>query len=425
MNQLSLWQLFCYGALSLPIAMGGFALVTYIPTFYAVELGFGLGLVGAIFVFGRILDVITDPIIGYLSDKTNTPLGPRRPWMIIFMPLFCLAAWALFIPVSQPNLLYLIIASAAYFLFYTALDVPYSSVGLEISEHIHERTILASTKAIFQVLGAILAAILPFALALKTGASLKIITLIICGLCIIFLALFLKFVPRKYDGRDLERPSFLESIKTAWHNHLYRQMISAFFIIQTSNALLAALTVLFVTNIIKLPDLTGLFLGVLFLSSALFLPIWLSISRRWSKKTAWICSILMAIAVLCTVPFLREGDMVGALLFSGFIGACFGCDAIMPTSMLADIVHKDELDGKGRPAALYLAMKNSLSKLTFITPMGLAFPLLGRAGFVSGGENSDFAIATLLFFYAALPILLRLIALVIVWRLPQSERLFA
>lgn len=425
MNQLSLWQLFCYGALSLPIAMGGFALVTYIPTFYAVELGLGLGLVGAVFVFGRILDVITDPIIGYLSDKTNTPLGPRRPWMIISMPLFCLAAWALFIPVSQPNLLYLIIASAAYFLFYTALDVPYSSIGLEISEHIHERTILASTKAVFQVLGAVLAAILPFALALKTGASLKIITIIICGLCVVFLALFLKFVPRKYDERDLIRPSFLESVKTAWRNRLYRQMISAFFIIQTSNALLAALTVLFVTNIIKLPDLTGLFLGVLFLSSALFLPIWLSISRRWSKKAAWICSILMAIAALCTVPFLKEEDMVCALLFSGFIGACFGCDAIMPTSMLADIVHKDELDGKGRPAALYLAMKNSLSKLTFIAPMGLAFPILDQAGFVSGGGNSDFAIASLFFFYAALPILLRLIALIIVLRLPNSERFFA
>ena len=399
--------------------------MTYIPTFYAVDLGLGLGLVGGIFVFGRILDVITDPLIGYLSDRSQSRWGPRRPWMILSAPFFCMAAWFLCVPPQNPNVIYLIFASGAYFLFYTALDVPYSAVGLEISPHVHERSVLASSKAIFQIAGAITAATLPLFFLSQTDLSLQVTAAILCGLSGVSLILFLKFVPLTRSETAVNRPSFFTSVKTAWSHRIYRHMILAFFIIQIANALLAALTVLFVTNVLDMAELTGLFLGVLLLSSALCLPFWILISKRRSKKFAWICSILLAILVLSLAPFLAQGGFLAVIVFSILIGSSFGCDAIMPTSMLADIVHKDEIDGNGRPAALYLAMKNALSKLTFIAPMGLAFPLLERAGLVSGAENSASAIAVLLFFYAALPILLRLLALGIVWKLPKTESFFA
>ncbi len=423
MPPLNPWELFCYGLLSLPIAMGGFALVTYIPTYYAVDLGLGLSLVGLIFVIGRLLDIITDPVIGYLSDKTQTKWGPRRPWMVLGVPLFCLAAGALFMPPDDPSLLYLALASAAYFLFYTALDTPYSSVGLEISPYVHERSILASVKGAFQVLGALAAAFIPFIFLLDMKASLILISQIIFCLSVFALLFFLKFVPRKTDIRQSQPPNFFRSFKTAWSNRYYRFLITAFCVVQTANALIAALTVLYVTNIIKVPGLTGLFLGVLFLSSVLFFPVWLGISRRWSKKTAWATSIIIAITMLLIVPFLGEGDVPAVFVFCIVIGASFGCDAIMPTSMLADIVYKDEIDCKGRPAALYLAMKNALSKLTFVAPMGLAFPVLDFVGFVSGGSNTLAATSTLLFFYAGLPVILRLIAIAIVLKMPKTEAL--
>lgn len=424
-SHLTAWQLICYGALSLPIAMGGFVLVTYIPTYYAVDLGLGLGLVGFIFVLGRLLDVITDPLVGYLSDKTSSRLGPRRPWMIVSVPLYCLAAWALFVPPETVSLTYLIIASAAYFFFYTALDVPYSSVGLEISPYLHERSTLASIKALFQVAGALMAALLPLILLRETEDTLGIITVSIVILSVFCLCTFLVFVPRKNTIRKQNKPNFKQVFLTTWASRPYRFMIAAFFIVQTANALAAGLTVLFVTNIIKAPQLIGLFLGVLLISSALFLPIWILISKRWSKKTAWASAIIICMLVLATAPLLGEGDIIPAMIFFAIIGAAFGCDAIMPTSMLADIVFKDEVDGKGRFAGSYLAIKNSISKLTFIAPMGLAFPILELIGFQSGTENTAHSLSLLVFFYAILPILLRVAALFIVFKMPKTERLFA
>ncbi len=421
-TRLTLLQLFCYGFLSLPIAMGGFVLVTYIPTFYAIDLGLGLGLVGAVFVFGRLLDVLTDPIIGYMSDITRTRLGRRRPWMIIGMPLFCLACWWLFIPPETVNLTYLAVSSIAYFLFYTVLDVPYSSTGLEISPYIHERSILASTKAVFQVLGALLAALIPSIFMWEIAGSLGFITKVICGLSLIGVLVFLACVPIRENSLTMASPSFSRSVKTVWSHRSYRYIISAFTSVQTANALIAALTVLFVTHIIGTPKLVGMFLGVLLISSAVFLPVWVWVSKRTSKKRAWASSIFLCTLVLGTIPILGEGDVVPVLIFCIAIGATFGCDAIMPTSMLADIVYRDEKQGQENMASLYLAFKNSVSKLTFIVPMGLAFPVLDFTGFSSGSDAAPHRLGVFIFFYAGLPILLRLISLAIVLKMPETER---
>lgn len=403
--------------------MGGLVLVTFIPTYYAVDLGLGLSTVGFIFVLGRLLDVITDPLIGYFSDRTQSRFGPRRPWMIAGTPLFCFAVWMLFCPPETVSLTYLIIASALYFLFYTVLDVPYSSVGLEISSYVHERSTLASTKAIFQVMGAIIAAFIPFVFALKMGASLELTTKAILILCFIGLILFLIFVPRRYPQNPTLNPNFTRSLKTAFQQRPYKALLRSFLIVQSANSLTAGLTVLFVSHIIGTPDLVGLFMGLVLLSSALFLPLWVWISKRWSKKKAWSSSIILCAITLAFAPFFNEGDVITFAIFCIIIGGTFGCDAIMPTSMLADIVYMTEKSGKGRLAALFLAIKNSASKLTFIVPMGLAFPAIEYAGFMPEGENTPKALFTLIFFYAFLPIFLRIITFLSVQRMSDTEYL--
>ena len=86
--------------------------------------------------------------------------------------------------------------------------------------------------------------------------------------------------------------------------------------------------------------------------------------------------------------------------------------------MLADIVYSGERDGKNRLGGLFLATKNSVSKLAFVVPMGLAFPILDAVDFDKAGQNSSSQLMTLTFLYALLPVLIRLVAFVLVRRLP-------
>ncbi len=414
----TLWQLICFGILTTPLAMGGFAFVVFVPTFYAVDMGLGLGLVGTVFVAGRLFDVVTDPLIGYLSDETRTRWGPRKPWIVWGVPAFSASVWLLLSPPEGAGLLYLLIASGLYFLTYTALDVPYSSIGLEISPHVHERSFLACSKAVFQVFGALLVSILPVVLVLETGDMLTLAAQIIIGLSFLGLAFFLAFVPKKHRVVTASRVSLKTSFNTIMKSRAYRRLVISFLIVQSANALTAGLSVLFVTHVIKAPHMIGIFVGLLILSSAVFLPAWVILSKRTSKLAAWRTAITLCCVLLAATPFLGEGDVTAMILLSMIIGATFGADAIMPTSMLADIVYADERDGKTRLAGLYLAIKNSVSKLAFVVPMGLAFPVLDLIGFNDGGTNTQIQLMTLVGFYALLPIILRLMAL---WYLSKPE----
>lgn len=401
--------------------MGGLALVIFIPTFYAVDMGLGLATVGAVFVFGRVFDVITDPLIGHLSDQTRSKYGARKPWMAIGLPFFCVSVWLLLMPPENIGVVYLVLVSGAYFLFYTIVDVPYSSIGLEISPHVHERSMLASSKAIFQVIGAIAAASIPFVLALSVPQTLGVIAQTVVVLSIIGFLLFVVFMPKGERVVTAPKLGFVKSIKFILQHRVFRFLLASFFIIQAANALTAGLMVLYVTHIIGSPELVGAFLGLLFLSTALFLPLWVILSRKFSKKTSWMVSIIFCSLGLIFAIFLGEGNVIGFVVFSVILGASFGCDAIMPTSMLADVVSETEKEGENRYGATYLAIKNAVSKLTFVVPMGLAFPVLDLIGFEEKGQNGSSQIFTLVFFFAILPIILRIIAFFVVKVAPTAN----
>ncbi|OAO02970.1 hypothetical protein A8B75_00085 [Sphingomonadales bacterium EhC05] len=407
----NVWQLTCFGLLTTPLAMGGLAMAMYLPTYYAVDMGIGLGLVGGIFVFGRLLDIVTDPLIGHWSDGTKSRFGPRKPWMIVGILGFSISVYMFLAPPDSIGPLYLIIASGFYFLFYTILDVPYSSIGLEISPHVHERSLLASSKALFQVVGAIFAAALPFILGYSTGDALNLLAFVIIGLCFLGLALIFAFVPIPVRHITSPRLTTINAFKSVLADRRYRYLVGTFFIVQAANSLVAGLLVLYVTYIVEAPELVGLFLGVLMLSSAVFLPLWIYISKRYSKKTSWMTAIILCTLALALVPLIGRGDIVGALIISIIVGSTFGSDAIMPTSMLADLVYEKEQEGSRPLAGLYLAVKNSVSKLSFVVPMGLAFPVLGYIGFEKSGADDPNAKATFFLFYTGLPMLLRLLAL--------------
>ncbi|WP_417461261.1 MFS transporter [Kordiimonas sp.] len=414
----TIWQLFSYGLLTAPIAMAGFALVMFIPTFYAVDMGLGFAAVGAIFVAGRLFDVFTDPIIGHLSDETRSRFGPRKPWMLVGLPGFTLAVFMLLSPPEDAGLGYLMAASTLYFLFYTVLDVPYSSIGLEVSPHVHERSVLASSKASFQVIGALTAAGLPFVLTLPMAASLSLTAKIIFLTSALALLLFFVFVPMRNREVTVSKTGFFTSFRMIWASKPYRHLILCFLVVQAANALTAGLMVLFVTHVVAAAELIGLFMGLMLLSTALFLPLWFILSKRTSKRFAWQTSMLICCVGLAGALLLGPGDVVGAAVLAMVVGACFGCDAVMPTSMLADIVYSGERDGKNRLGGLFLATKNSVSKLAFVVPMGLAFPILDAVDFDKAGQNSSSQLMTLTFLYALLPVLIRLVAFVLVRRLP-------
>ena len=97
-EQLSKKIIYAHGSLGLPLAVIGYPLSIWIPAHYSGGLGLSLATVGTILMLARLTDVITDPVMGELSDRWRTRMGRRRPWLLIGPPVMMLGVYQLFMP---------------------------------------------------------------------------------------------------------------------------------------------------------------------------------------------------------------------------------------------------------------------------------------------------------------------------------------
>ncbi|MCP4822684.1 MAG: MFS transporter [Shimia sp.] len=419
------WQLVCFSGLSAPLAMVGFAVVSFVPTFYAIDMGLGLAVVGAVFMFGRFFDVFTDPLIGALSDRTGGRLGPRVPWMLFSFPGVLLFAWLLLSPPDDISPVYLFCVVSGYLLCVTAFDVPYSSIGLEISPNVHERSVLAGTKAFFQILGALVASLVPVIIGAQMGVSLGTLALIFVIAMPIAMAAFLIWTPKRTHKTVQTHPSLWGAWRNCLRQGAFRKLMIAFFAVQAANAMTVGLLVLFVTHVLQAKALVGQMFLMLLLATAFFVPVWTLLSKKIGKRRTWMSAILICAVVLVASYMVGAGDALLMQAICVGLGAFMTCDAVMPTSMLADIVAQDEADSGHSRAASYLALKNAASKMAFVAPMGVAFPILGMAGFDKSGASAPETVGVLLFFFAGLPCVLRAAVAAYLWRKLEDQTVVA
>ena len=83
--------LFFYGLSEMPLSIASLPLLAFIPNYYVSDLGLNFTVVALVMLLARSFDAVTDPLIGFLSDKTNTRWGRRRIWMFFSIPLLMLS----------------------------------------------------------------------------------------------------------------------------------------------------------------------------------------------------------------------------------------------------------------------------------------------------------------------------------------------
>ena len=251
-------QLAAYGAPAFPLALVGLPLIAYIPAIYADTDGFGLslGLVGLMITLSRFTDVVTDLIIGFLSDRTRTRWGRRKPFMVIGMPIYALGVWMLFVPpveFSEATLFgeqfnygyaYLFLMVALVYLGSTIKDLPYMAWGAELSRDFHERTRTTSWREVFSTAGSLAAAFTP-AIILFFGYTkpvdavyfLSIAMTIVLPL-VVFGAVF--FVPEHPVVETKEKVPLRESLKIVAQNKPFVRLIIIFSLSSLGAAMTAS-----------------------------------------------------------------------------------------------------------------------------------------------------------------------------------------
>lgn len=118
------------------------------------------------------------------------------------------------------------------------------------------------------------------------------------------------------------------------------------------------------------------------------------------------------------VPFIGEGDTAFYLAICVLTGFAYGADLVLPSSMQADVVDIDRAKTGEQRTGLYFALWGMVTKLSLAFATALAFISLEQAGFVDGQTGSLLVIVLL---YAVLPIILKVIAIFMMWTYPLDE----
>ena len=121
--------IYTHGLLGLPLAVIGYPLSIWIPAHYSGGLGISLAMVGTILMIARFGDVITDPIMGEISDRWRTPFGRRKPWVALGVLLMMLGVYFLFMPEKGVGIVYFLVWLTVFFLGSTMIVIPHRAWG--------------------------------------------------------------------------------------------------------------------------------------------------------------------------------------------------------------------------------------------------------------------------------------------------------
>jgi GPH family glycoside/pentoside/hexuronide:cation symporter len=434
--RVALTEKLAYAAPAFALAVVGIPVYVYIPKFYTDVVGINITVLGYLMFSVRLFDAVTDPAIGYLSDRTQTRFGRRRPYIAIGSILVAVAMVLLFNPPAMSasfETIWFVISIYLLFLFWTAVIVPFESLGPEITFDYHERTSLFGMRDGFLIAGTLAAASSPAAVEWlfnltsdAEGQRAKffwiavIYTPLLIGTCW-WCALAIR--ERKPVGEP-QRTGFWRGLRQVAHNRPFVILLIADTVSAIGNNLPATLILFYVEYVLNSP-LADIFLMLYFVTGIIFLPAWIHASRRTGKKAAWLASMVINTGAFVGVFFLGPGDaaIYGVLVFLSGIG--FGATLAIPSAIQADVIDYDELLTGERREGEYIGLWSVSKKFAAAVGIGAGLSILGMAGYTPNAEQPAAVQTTLRVLYALVPSLCNIVAIIIAFAYPISGRLHA
>lgn len=424
-------RLAAYSSLQLPLAMAALPVVLNVAHYYGEVLKLSLALIGPILIVSRIIDAVQDPILGYISDRLTHRKNGRLMLVASMVPLLIVGFFMLFDPPamfhpgpdgSNPNAnllsIWLFVALTLVHLGYAGVSISYHALGAELSDDYNERTRVSVGREVFGLTGMMLAVVLPTFLTARFGEAAGYQWLGIIYLPVAILAALptLLFSPPSVHGPVVRKPgsTILGNFVAPLKNPLYRRLLAVFVVNGSALGIAVSVMLFYVEHVLGGGKLqAGVILLAYFVSGAASVPLWMFLSRRLSKASAWFIGIVLTAVAMSAAALLGEGDIGLFIAISVITGLGIGADYGLPPAILADVINAQEgKDSRGATGA-YFGLWALCTKLATAIGAAASLPILDLLGFNPGNGNYD--TAALVIVYVALPVGVKLIAAAMLW----------
>lgn len=419
-----------YGTADSGIAMLTASLQFFLLFFYTDVLGMDPGLVGTALLVGKLTwDAINDPLFGYLSDRTRTRLGRRRPYMLFGAVPLGLAVWLLYsIPAGLTGVVAFVTILVSFLLFdtmHTMVSVAYSSLTPELTHDYDERTSLTAVRMIFSVVGYILG-------AAGTQAIAGLFTNLfgwtekaafsgmggVFGIIAVVTVLTTAASVRERPSAEIRVSTLLprDALSVTFRNRPFLRLIGAFFVSSFSFALMTSLLAYFLTYQLDMEAQVPLVLLVMLATIGIFLFPWKLVADRINKGPAYALGLFIACLAVISTFLLPYGPtpLIYAIAFVAGLG--FSGQWVFPWSMLPDVIEYDQLETGERREGVYYGVWALLTKLTDALGIAVSGWALDLFGYVPNIVQSEQARLGIRLFFGPIPAIAILLSLpLLIW----------
>ncbi len=419
-------QLVLFGLPEFAVYLAVIPVSLYLPFFYSRDLGLDITDIGLLLMVARISDVITDPLIGALSDRTRGRFGRRKPWMAAGTPLMMIAAYQLFAPSGAVDNSYLLVWSVLLWLGWTMINIPYYAWGAELSDDFHERTRITGWRQAFGFTGNISVLLVPVVSArlFGYGAVASEALTIIGGMALVLLPVLVgltlvRLPERRHVATNPQ--SIVKNLKSMGRNGSFLVLFAGFTLMSLGTTMIGTLFMLFTTFAMDLERQAQPILLAYFAVNIVGLPFWVWLSHRIGKREAWMVGTLAMAVATPAYLLLEPGQIVPFVLITAVIGFAGGNFLALSMSMKADVIELATRRSRDHVAGAYVAVWSLGAKITQALAVGLSLPLLGMMGFDPRTENTPAEIDALRYTLSLLPPALYLMAIAVIFRYPITR----
>ncbi|NJP40651.1 MFS transporter [Oscillospiraceae bacterium HV4-5-C5C] len=362
-----------------------------------------------------VIDIIDNPIYGYLSDRTRSPWGRRRPWLVLGAPLLALSLILFFsVPATLAPGSVFSYALLMYILTGTLdslINTNYGALFPELFKTEAERARTNALRQVFQLLAMILSMALTPLIAGKIGYQ---TTAIIYGILAVAVILFMTFTcPETAEAQARPKPQLWRTIRDIVRNPkfwLYGLTNAAFF---AAFAVLQQSVSFYAKYVLNNEDSasTILLLVVILVAIASIPLLWVRLIRRTHLMKAWrlaLATVALAIILLSLSRSLVISALIMLLLGTGYGGVTVTMDLVA-----ARILDEDRARHGIQREGMFSSLLGVLNKSsTLIT--ALAFLLVSQLfGYVSGDQPGPQPVTAARFLISYFPFAIMLICVVL------------
>jgi len=430
-NELSRRQKLMYGAGDIGFSLTSTILGVYFLFFMIEVVGLRPAVAAIPIAIGKIWDFINDPIFGYISDRTRTRWGRRRPYLLFgALPLAFTFTMLWYRPDFESTTALVAYYSIAYIIFEasaTLLYMPYFALTPELTSDYDERTSLTSYRMFFSILGSLLAFTLPLIIIgsfTPENAPKVLLMGAIFGL-ISALPMFITFFGTKEreDFSDLEKPTLLESIKSVWKNVPFRYGLGIFLATWISVDILQSSLLFYVKYVVQREPQNDIIMATIFVIAMFALPIWNWVSKRWSKRYAYIFGIAFWAVVQMILIMMNPSTPLGLILvLCSMAGIGVSAAHVLPWAILPDAIEWYEYETGERHEGMFYSVTTLARKVTSAVSVTFIGPILELTGYQPNAAiQSEQALWGIKLVIGPLPAVLLVIGIIIAFKYPLGR----